>query len=178
MVERLRLTGDTAVPMGPVAPGITGQAGSTPPTSERWHAVAPLAEHTVRRLRRLDVQPPEPGGRGGRLTAHFRDSYQGVDEEMVMHEYLVSADLVAGGGAAPDLRIEAIEVDPRVLPWESCPAAGASAGTLAGTAVADLPGRVRAELVGPSTCTHLNSTMRSLADADALIAALERGGRV
>jgi hypothetical protein len=38
-----------------------------------------------------------------------------------------------------------------------------------GVPVTDLPARVRAELVGPATCTHLNSTLRSLADVAALL---------
>jgi len=172
MVERLRLTGNNAVPMGPVAPplddptarALGGAAGA-------WHELPVLAEHTVRRARRLDVHPPRSAGERGRLVAHFRDSYQAADHEMVLHEYVVSADLVAGG-AGPGLVLDSIEVDVRVLPWDECPAAAASATRLDGTAVADLPARVRAELVGPSTCTHLNSTMRSLADADALVAAL------
>ena len=40
-----------------------------------------------------------------------------------------------------------------------------------------LPALVRAELVGPSTCTHLNSTMRSLADVPALLGLLVEGAR-
>ncbi len=177
MVERLRLTGDTAVPMGPPAPNITDPAGpiaSSP--AGQWHEVAPLAEHTVRRLRCLDVHRPDPGNPRGGVTAHFRDSYQGAQGEMVLHEYLVSAGLIPAG-AAGVLHIEGIVVDSRVLPWNTCPAAAPSAARLNGTAVADLPGRVRAELVGPTTCTHLNSTVRSLADAAPLIAVLARPGR-
>ena len=71
------------------------------------------------------------------------------------------------------MTIEHLEVDARVLPWDTCPAAVASAPALDGTPVRDLPARVRAELVGPSTCTHLNSTVRSLADVAALVDALE-----
>jgi Protein of unknown function (DUF2889) len=182
VVEHLRLTGNNAVPMGPVAPAMTEPAGS-PSTAVRWHELAPLAEHTVRRLRRLDVHRPGPGDRPGGLTAHFRDSYQGADDEMVMHEYLVSADLVSptarsGRRSGRDLTIETIDVDVRVLPWDTCPAAAPSPAALDGTPLADLPSRVRAELVGPSTCTHLNSTVRSLADAEALIAALVPAGHL
>ena len=38
--------------------------------------------------------------------------------------------------------------------------------------VSDLRRRVRKELVGPATCTHLNDTLRELADLDTLAAAL------
>ncbi len=34
----------------------------------------------------------------------------------------------------------------------------------------DLRDRVRGEFVGTSTCTHLNDTLRSIADLDALLA--------
>ena len=165
VVERLRLTGDNAIPYGPAAPPITELAGA-------WHPLAPMALGTVRRLRRLDVHRDRSGHVGPQVVAHFRDTYGGVDEEMVMHEYLVQADV-----GRPGLTLEHVAVDPRVLPWSSCPNAVASAETLNGTPVAELARRVRAELVGPSTCTHLNSTMRSLADVDALIAALERTDR-
>ncbi len=155
----------------PKAPRLDEPKAATPGSAGAWHELAPLAEHSVRRARRLDVHPPRSAGERGRLVAHFRDSYQAADHEMVLHEYVVSANLVAGA-SGPGLVLDDIEVDVRVLPWDDCPAAAASAARLDGTPVADLPARVRAELVGPSTCTHLNSTMRSLADADALVAAL------
>jgi hypothetical protein len=34
--------------------------------------------------------------------------------------------------------------------------------------LADLPSRIRRDLVGVTTCTHLNSTLRTLADARCL----------
>lgn len=147
--ETLRRTGEPGVPMGPTAP---------PDDADDllgWHPMAPLATGTVRRRRRLDVVAL-------RAQAHFRDSYAGGDGEMVMHEYLVDARVDAGG------RLAEVDVDPRVLPWEACPGAAASAQRLVGVEVDDLPARVRAELVGATTCTHLNSTMRSLADVRAL----------
>jgi len=38
-----------------------------------------------------------------------------------------------------------------------------------GTGVGDIRGRVRADFVGTSTCTHLNDTLRAVADLDALL---------
>ena len=35
--------------------------------------------------------------------------------------------------------------------------------------LAELRDRVRAEFVGTSTCTHLNDTLRAIADLDALL---------
>ena len=44
----------------------------------------------------------------------------------------------------------------------------ASGQRVVGVALTDLPRMVRADLVGTTTCTHLNSTLRALADAQAL----------
>jgi hypothetical protein len=60
-----------------------------------------------------------------------------------------------------------------VLPYIECPDAAASAGRLTGMSVAELRRRVRQELTGISTCTHLNDLLRSLADIGALAAAVD-----
>jgi len=153
ILDGLRRNGVAAVPSGPAAPVLEGD------DPLGWHAMAPLATDTVRRRRRLDV-----GAVDGHLQAHshFRDSCARVDGEMALHEYAVEARVDGEG------RLTAVAVDPRVLPWTACPGAVASAGTLVGTAVAAIPARTRAELVGPGTCTHLTSTLRCLADVPAL----------
>ena len=154
--------GHTAVPWGPPAP--------VPEREEPagWHPLAPLGAGTVRRRRRLDVAGD--GGGGLAVQAHFRDSYSGDDLEMVMHEYAVEATVDRHG------RIGGIEVDPRVLPWAACPGAVASAARVVGVALRDLGRAVRRDLVGPATCTHLSSTIRSLLDVVAL-APPSAGGR-
>lgn len=146
--------GHTAVPTGPPAPPIE----RADPVG--WHALAPLGHGTVRRRRQLDVTPTAGGGLA--VQGHFRDSYAGDGPEMVMHEYAIDA------AVDPDGRIAGIEVDPRVLPWEACPRAVASAGRVVGVALDDLARVARTELVGVATCTHLTSTVRSLADVRAL----------
>jgi hypothetical protein len=65
-------------------------------------------------------------------------------------------------------RLSSIAVQPRVLPWYECPGAVASAQQIVGTTIADVATRARKVLVGPSTCTHLTSTLRCLADVQAL----------
>ena len=65
---------------------------------------------------------------------------------------------------------------PRVLPYVECPDAAASADRLAGMSVADLRRRVRQELTGISTCTHLNDLLRSLTDIASLAAAMRAEG--
>jgi Protein of unknown function (DUF2889) len=150
--------GRSAIPFGPAAPAIeeADPAG--------WHDLPPLGEGTVRRRRLLEAVP-SPDGTGAAVRAHFRDSHAGDDGETVMHEYAVDAEVDGDG------RLARVDVDPRVLPWEACPGAVASAAGVVGIALADLPRHVRSDLVGPSTCTHLTSTLRSLADARALLAA-------
>ena len=143
------------MPIGPAAPDI----GS----DERhgWHDMAPLTHPSVRRRRRIDVFDLPQGG-GLRAQEHFRDSYAARNHETVMHEYLVDA---AFDG---DSRLTSIDIDPRVLPWWECPGAAAGAQRLVGVDLDDLAARVRSELVGATTCTHLNSTLRTLADVRAL----------
>jgi hypothetical protein len=105
--------------------------------------------------------PKEHGDRV-HVQQHFRDSHAGPDGETVMHEYLVDAAFDGGG------HLVAIDVDPRVLPWHECPGALAGAQRLVGVAISDIPARVRSELVRATACTHLNSTLRVLADVPAL----------
>lgn len=150
-----------AVPLGPSAPDLAGEGD--------WHAEAPLAVGTVRRRRRLDVGPAPDGTPGLVTESHLRDTYRSVDgdevEEMVLHEYVVRS-LVG-----PDGRFVAVEVDPRTLPWRECVGGAASAQALVGASVAEVATRARTQLVGPTTCTHLTSTLRALADVQALASA-------
>ncbi len=150
---------NVAVPMGPPAPDLAGEGD--------WHDDPPLTVGTVRRRRRLDVGP-SPDGSGWLLTeSHLRDTYRSVDgdevEEMVLHEYVVRS-LVGVDG-----RFLAVEVDPRTLPWRECVGGASSAQALVGVSLDEVAARARTELVGPTTCTHLTSTLRSLADVHALI---------
>lgn len=150
-----------AVPMGPAAPDLAGNGD--------WHADPPLALGTVRRRRRLDVGPAPEGAPRLVTESHLRDTYRSVDgdevEEMVLHEYVVRS-LVG-----PDGRFVAVEVDPRTLPWRECVGGAGSAQALVGASLAEVATRARTELVGPTTCTHLTSTLRALADVQALASA-------
>src|SRR4030095_17065022 len=68
------------------------------------------------------------------------------------------------------LRVENVDAAAHVLPWVECEAAAASAGRVVGRSVAELRSHVRTDFKGPSTCTHLNDTLRSLDDVAALAA--------
>lgn len=89
--------------------------------------------------------------------------------ETVIHEYTLDALI-----SRAELRVLAIEATPRVLPWVECPVAAASAQALVGQTVHDLRTWVRSQLTGVATCTHLNDLLRSLADVDHLLRALDQ----
>jgi hypothetical protein len=154
IIETIREYGRNPMPIGPLAPRFDRHEVLA------WHEMDPPARSTARRRRRLDVEAGT-GDSAIHVQEHFRDTYAGPDGEMVLHEYLVDA-------RAEDGRLVAIEVAPRVLPWDACPGAAASAQRLLGTVLDEIPARVRTELVGTTTCTHLNSSLRCLADARAL----------
>lgn len=165
LMTTIREEGEVPVPMGPPAPPL-----DAPGDPLAWHPVAALPPHGMRRCRRLDLMAP--AGPGGWLVdAHFRDSHFDEDgRETVLHEYTVAAEIDPVAA-----RVRSITAQVRVLPWTECPGAVASAGRLAGMSVAELRERVRRELVGRTTCTHLNDTLRSLADLSVLVRQLSAG---
>ncbi len=155
MLKAFRTHDQMPAPVGPPAPILERDDDA-----HAWHLMAPLAPHATRRRRRLDLWA-EPGATGTHaFEAHFRDSHvAGHGHEQVVHEYLVTGRI-----DEPTRTFTALEAQARVLPWLECPNALASAGRLVGTPINDLRARVRSEFVGVSTCTHLNDTLRSLAD--------------
>jgi hypothetical protein len=148
-----------------------------------WHAVPELPPRSTRRRRRIDVWPGTDGddvddlddldgtdGTDGtvHVDAFFRDSHRDGDGfEEVVHEYSVRATVDRATG-----EVLACTAAIGALPFVECVGAAASASTLVGVDVRDLRGWVRRELHGPPTCTHLNDTLRALADVPALLAHL------
>ena len=159
-IATMRAQGSTPVPFGPAAPALEVD------DPLGWHEMPPFAATTVRRRRRIDVTARADAGDGLRAQEHFRDSYADHDGETVMHEYLVEAAFDGHN------RLGSIHVEARVLPWSECPGAVASAQQLVGVPLDELAARVRCDLHGVATCTHLNSTMRALADVRALAASM------
>jgi hypothetical protein len=159
MMVHFRETGSLPVPLGPPAP-LLEPVGDP----DSWHDMAPLTPYAIRRRRRLDLIVPDVPGGAHRIDLHFRDSH--CDEESretVLHEYTITgtADLAAG-------RIGAVSARAHVLPWLECPGAVASAERIGGMELSALRPVVRREFVGRTTCTHLNDSLRSLADIAAL----------
>lgn len=150
--------GDPAVVTGPEAPDLDHGEDDL-----AWHTMTPLPIHGMRRRRRIDVFHVDAGRIG--LDAMFRDTYVRSDGvETIIHEYTLDATVDADTGV-----IVESQATPRVLPWQECPGAVASAERITGMTLRELHFRVRQELHGTSTCTHLNDLLRSVADADALI---------
>jgi hypothetical protein len=149
--------GDPAVVTGPIAPNLDDD------DPYAWHEMAPLPLHAMRRRRRLDVYDAGPGRAG--IDAMFRDTYVRADgAETIIHEYTLEAAVDAESGV-----IVESQATPRVLPWQECPGAVASASRITGMTLGELHFRVRKELAGTTTCTHLNDLLRSVADAEALL---------
>ncbi|BBZ27348.1 hypothetical protein MMAD_16430 [Mycolicibacterium madagascariense] len=155
--------GDPVVVTGPEAPDLDHDDDP-----DAWHPMAELPRHGMRRLRRIDVFDAVDGSIG--IDAMFRDTYVRADGvETIIHEYTL--DVAVDPETAVILDSRAI---PRVLPWQECPGAVASAERIEGMTLSELHFRVRQELSGTSTCTHLNDLLRSVADAGALIGVLQK----
>jgi hypothetical protein len=162
ILSALERDGQVPVVTGPEAPSLDR---ADDPLA--WHDVVPLEPHGMRRRRRIDVWKDDAGFA---VECFFRDSHVDADGlETVIHEYTVRG-AVDGG----TMCFTACDATVGALPWMECPAAAASATRLIGTPVADLRTRVRTTFVGTSTCTHLNDTLRSLADLPALVAAVPK----
>jgi hypothetical protein len=130
-----------------------------------WHEVDPLPPHGTRRRRRLDLWESDGVTQ---VECHFRDSH--VDEdglETVVHEYGVHA-----GIDGETQRVLWCRADAGPLPYPECPGARASAARLEGVALADVAATVRDTFTGPSTCTHLSDTLRTMGDVATLVGAL------
>jgi hypothetical protein len=131
---------------------------------EAWHARPVLPADSTRRARRIDVWRDDLV----HVDVFFRDTTMGSHgDETVIHEYTLEAAV-----DPVSMTFVACTATPRVLPWRECPEAIGSAGRIVGMPVLGLRPEVRTQLVGPSTCTHLNDVLRGLEDVDWLTRAL------
>lgn len=150
----------------------TAHALEQPDDPLAWHAIQPpqAGSPMMRRRRRVDVAV------GPQITVDslFRDaiwSPEGI--ETVVHEYGVHA------GVDPDsMRLTSIAADPRVLPFETCPAAAENVDLLLGEPMRTLRSRVIELVVGTDGCTHLNDALRALAEVPLMIEELVTAGAV
>jgi hypothetical protein len=158
MMRMIADEGVMPVPECPSAPSL-----EDPADPDGWHPMDALSPTSMRRRRRIDIRAAARDSL--MVDATFRDSFwEPSAEEVVLHEYQLEAVVDRSGV------IRRIAATPHVLPWPECPAAAASAQALVGTAVEDLPDRVKQDLRGISSCTHLNDLFRSLRDVHRLAA--------
>jgi hypothetical protein len=162
MMTSIRERGRVPTPIGPPSPPLTRDDDPM-----AWHRLDPLPPSATRRVRRIDVTPHGDTGLLA-VDSMFRDSHFGEgSSETSVHEYSVEATVRA------DTRvITSIAATPHVLPWVECPNAIDSAKRLVGVQLDDLRHRVRTSFTGPSTCTHLNDTLRCLEGVAGLLARL------
>ena len=161
--------------------GICAGFARTPRSSRTPSATAPFRRCTDRSRRRSTPRAFTPwnrcartacGGSAGSTSvphgdfdAHFRDSHvDGDGVETIVHEYTVEGSIDASTRT-----IATVAANVRVLPWQECPGAIGSATRIRGMTLSEMRDRVRGEFVGTSTCTHLNDTLRAIADLDALL---------
>jgi Protein of unknown function (DUF2889) len=147
--------------IGPRAPMVERSDDAT-----AWHRFEPSSALSTHRRRRLDVWIEDGAGQ---VDTYLRDSY--VDREgteTTVHEYGVRASIDVGTG-----RFTEVVAVPGRLPFPECLTAAGSAGRLAGAPTIGLRDWVAASLTGPSTCTHLNDTLRSLEGVGPLLLDLE-----
>ncbi|HEY6533709.1 MAG TPA: DUF2889 domain-containing protein [Acidimicrobiales bacterium] len=131
-----------------------------------WHPHPDSVPHSTRRRRRLDLWRD---GELARIDCFFRDSHFDEDGlEGVVHEWTVRA-------AVDPASLEVVECEAGygALPFPECPGAAASAGRLVGGPLVGLRRRVLKEMVGTSTCTHLNDQLRSFEDVGTLLRRLD-----
>jgi hypothetical protein len=86
-----------------------------------------------------------------------------------VHEYGVSGSVDSTGE-----RFLSCTAVPGALPYRECPNAAPSSQRLVGAHLEKVVELVRHDFAGPSTCTHLNDTFRSLEDISRLARALRR----
>ena len=122
-----------------------------------WHVLQPeTTEPEMRRARRIDVWKDEVM----HIDAFFQDSCTTPSGTRVaVHEYnlAATADPVTGV-------LLSVMADPRVLPFDSCPAAAGNVDRMVGVPLSEFRSAVLERLPGTLGCTHLSDALRALAE--------------
>ena len=127
-----------------------------------WHELTAPQEPSHRRSRRIDLWLEDGVVH---IETFFQDSYTTPDgHREAVHEYVVSAtaDPVTG-------EVISIGADPRVLPHYECPLATVAVSRMVGLPLRGFRDSVNEKLPGIDGCTHMNDTLRSLAEVPVLI---------
>jgi hypothetical protein len=149
--------------------GIAHHVQDVPPLVDEhdpdgWHELPDgLAPMAMRRARRIDVWRD---GDDLRIDAMFRDSCWEPDgTEIAVHEYHVLATASAGV-------LTSVTAEPRILPFNECPAAAANVTLMLGVELATMRSETLERLKGTLGCTHLNDALRAFAEVPVLAAEL------
>lgn len=126
-----------------------------------WHVLqAETTEPEMRRARRIDVWMDEVL----HIDAFFQDSCTTPSGTRVaVHEYAISATADKDTGV-----LLSVIADPRVLPFDSCPAAAGNVDRMVGVPLAEFRSAVLERLPGTLGCTHLSDALRALAEVPAM----------
>jgi hypothetical protein len=125
-----------------------------------------LAPWATRRARATAVSRTAAGVE---VRLWFRDSYADPDGvERALHQWWVSAVLDGRG------RLTGVSGTAGQLPWLECPWAAHSALALEGLEPEAVEHAVAQDFRGIGTCTHLNDTLRTLAELPDLLGRLPR----
>lgn len=127
-----------------------------------WHSLPNLEGMSHRRARRIDVWVDQEQVH---VEAFFQDSFTHPSgQRYAAHEYNVfaTADLESGN-------VVSISAEPRILPLDLCPLATQSVHKLIGHSLQGFRDSVNKLLPGVEGCTHMNDTLRSLAEVPVLV---------
>jgi hypothetical protein len=132
--------------------------------ADEWVSGLPDLPPMATRRIRSTIVGPVAAGRVSVRVAH-RDSYTDPDLiERRLHEWTVTTEFDLATRRFAD-----VATAPGRLPWFECPAAARSSRELDGVAASAVEARVSADFRGITTCTHLNDTLRLLADVEDLL---------
>jgi hypothetical protein len=126
-----------------------------------WHELFETQKVSARRARRIDVRREEGEWI---IDAFFQDSGTSPSgQRIAVHEYTIAARVDAITGI-----VNAIKAIPQVLPFQECPMAIIAVGRLVGQKIREFRTVVNELLPGSDGCTHMNDTLRSLAEVPVL----------
>lgn len=131
-----------------------------------FHRRRPLDPGSIRRLRRIDVEPAAGGT--ALVDEFYRDSFVEPDGiETAVHEYTVTVTVDRRTGDVVESAASA-----HVLPGPDCHHAVSTAAMVSGRRLTEARGFVETSLRGTIGCTHLNDSLRALSRVDPLLAFL------
>ncbi len=132
-----------------------------------WHELFDTQRVSARRARRIDVWRE---GNEWVIDAFFQDSGTSPSgQRIAVHEYTVAARVDGSTGI-----VIAIKAIPQVLPFQECPMATLAVGRLVGQKIREFRTVVNELLPGSDGCTHMNDTLRALAEVPMLVEQLPK----